>query len=307
MNTHNAQSKEAGTDNKGAQERQSNGGEDSVSTRTQEVTVGEEAVTAGMTSSDQTARDEGHGQGGIIAQRCGEGTSRQREESRDGVGMQVEESVRIQQGTGEQSTGESGNAEGTEQIDTGREERSGVRMAQAEGEQRAQEQQGIMTREEMEEAERVRLEREEVVSGEQWAEEAAREMEHEVGGEGDTEYTAQAVAGPSENTHASETTESQVSEEGSIRSDQHGTTQHTDTTHVEDTVAGGGALQQAEQREEDGEHGVHTPQPVNTPTIVSDAAAQHLETFLGSAEAVNSGHEQRARRGVSKPPGAYVL
>ena len=152
----------------------------------------------------------------------------------------------------------------------------------------------------MEEVERARTEVEEVVSSEQWAEEVAREMEYEVGGEEDSEHTAQATAGPSTHAHESKATESHESEEGSVRTDQHGATQQTDITHMEDTVDGDDAPQQMEQQEEEGEHKAHTPQPLETPTIVSDAAVQHirwhLETFLASA-AVNDGHEGTGAEG----------
>ena len=90
-----------------------------------------------------------------------------------------------------------------------------------------------------------------------------------------------------------------------MRTDQHNVTQQTDLTHEDDMVEGGDAPQQAEQQEEVGEHGAHTPQQVQTPTIASDAAVQHLETFLASA-AVNDGHEGRVLRGAGKQ-GGYTL
>ena len=127
-------------------------------------------------------------------------------------------------------------------------------------------------------------------------------MEDGVGGEESSEHIAQAAAGPSTQAHESRTIESQESEEERVRTDQHNVTQQTDLTHDDDTVEGGDAPQQAEQQEEVGEHGAHTPQQVQTPTIESDAADQHLQTFLASA-AVNDGHEGRALRGASKRGG----
>ena len=62
------------------------------------------------------------------------------------------------------------------------------------------------------------------------------------------------------------------------------------------------APQQAEQQEEGDEHEAHTPQQFETPTVASDAAAQHLETFLVSA-AVNDGREGRVLRGAGKRGG----
>ena len=158
-----------------------------------------------------------------------------------------------------------------------------------------------MTQEEMEGVERDRTEVEVVVSSEQWAEEVAREMGYEAGGEEGSERTAQATVGPSTHEHESRTTESQVSEEESVRTDQHGATQQTDLTHDEDTVAGGDAPQQMEQREEVGEHEAHTPQPLQTPTIVSDAI-QHLGSGKSSAH-VKPGCEGRVLRGAGKQGG----
>ena len=80
-----------------------------------------------------------------------------------------------------------------------------------------------------------------------------------------------------------------------MRTDQHGVTQHAEMTHDEDMVAEDDAPQQAEQREEESEHEAHTPQQLDTPSMASDAAAQHLETFLVSA-AVNDGREGRVLR-----------
>ena len=73
-------------------------------------------------------------------------------------------------------------------------------------------------------------------------------------------------------------------------------------THDEDMVVEDDAPQQAEQREEESEHEAHTPQQLETPSIESDAAAQHLETFLVSA-AVNDGREGRVLRGAGKRGG----
>ena len=98
------------------------------------------------------------------------------------------------------------------------------------------------------------------VSSEQWAEEVAREMEDEVGGEESSERIAQAAAGPSTQAHERMTIQLQESEEGSVRTDQHVTTQQTDVTHEEGTVAVDDAPQHAEQQEEVGEHEAHTPQ-----------------------------------------------
>ena len=159
-----------------------------------------------------------------------------------------------------------------------------------------------MTQEEMEELERVRTEVEEMVSSEQWAEEVAREMEHEIRGEEGSERTAQAAAGPSTCAHESRTTEAQESEEESMRTDQQSLTQQAEMTHDEDMVVEDDAPQQAEQREEESEHEAHTPQQLETPSIESDAAAQHLETFLVSA-AVNDGREGRVLRGAGKRGG----
>ena len=160
-----------------------------------------------------------------------------------------------------------------------------------------------MTQEEMEEVGRARTGMEEVVSSEQWAEEVAREMEDEVGGEESSKHIAQAAAGPSTQTHESMTIQSQESEGESVRTDQHVTTQQTELTHEGGIAAGGDALQRAEQREEVGEHEAHTPQPLQTPTIVSDAAGQLvLEPFLASAT-VNEGHEGRVLRGAGKQGG----
>ena len=86
-------------------------------------------------------------------------------------------------------------------------------------------------------------------------------MEYEVRGEEDSERTAQATAGPSTYAHESKTTESQEGEEESVRTDQQGATQQADMTHGEDMVTTeDDAPQQAEQREEEGEHEAHTPQ-----------------------------------------------
>ena len=71
--------------------------------------------------------------------------------------------------------------------------------------------------------------------------------------------------------------------------------------HEEEMVVEDDAPQQEEQREEEGEHGAHTPQ-LNTPSIASDAASLHLETFLASA-AVNDGREGRVLRGAGKRGG----
>ena len=93
-----------------------------------------------------------------------------------------------------------------------------------------------MTQEEMEELERARTEVEEMVSSEQWAEEVAREMEYEVRGEEDSERTAQAAAGPSTCAYESKTTESQESEEESMRTDQQSLTDRLRTT-IKDSLA----------------------------------------------------------------------
>jgi len=217
-------------------------------------------------------------------------------------GVRSDVSIRIQQDTGGQSTeAESGNVGEMGNEDTGREESEEVRKAQAESTRRTREEEGIMTQEEMEGVERGRTEVEVVVSSEQWAEEVAREMGYEAGGEEGSERTAQATVGPSTHEHESRTTESQVSEEESVRTDQHGATQQTDLTHDEDTVAGGDAPQQMEQREEVGEHEAHTPQPLQTPTIVSDAI-QHLGSGKSSAH-VKPGCEGRVLRGAGKQGG----
>ena len=89
----------------------------------------------------------------------------------------------------------------------------------------------------------------------------------------------------------------QESEEEGVRTGQHVATQQTDLTHMEDVVDGGDTPQQMEQQEEVGEHEAHTPQQLDTQNIASDAAVQHLETFLASA-AVNDGHEGRVLRGA---------
>ena len=57
-----------------------------------------------------------------------------------------------------------------------------------------------------------------------------------------------------------------------------------------------------EQHGEVGEHEAHTPQQLDTPSIASDAAVQHLQTFLASAT-VNEGHEGRVLRGAGKQGG----
>ena len=99
-------------------------------------------------------------------------------------GVRGDVSTRTQQDTGGQSSGAvSENVGDTGNRDTGREDGSGVRTAQAEGTQWTREEEGIMTREEIEEVERDRTEVEEVVSSEQWAEEVAHEMEYEGGSE----------------------------------------------------------------------------------------------------------------------------
>ena len=215
-------------------------------------------------------------------------------------GVRSDVSTRIQQEA--QGSGvESENMGFTGNEDTEREESSGVRVAQAEDTQRTPEEEGIMTQEEMEELERARIEAEEMVSSEQWAEEVAREMEHEIRGEEDAERTAQAAAGPSTCAHESRTTETQESEEESMRTDQHGATQQAEMAYEEEMVVEDDVPQQEEQQEEEGEHGAHTPQ-LNTPTVASDAASQHLETFLASA-AVNDGREGRVLRGAGKRGG----
>ena len=155
-----------------------------------------------------------------------------------------------------------------------------------------------MTQEELEEVGRARTGMEEVVSSEQWAEEVAREMEDEVGGEESSKHIAQAAAGPSTQTHESMTIQLQESEEESVRTDQHVTTQQTELTHEGGMVAGGDAPQHAEQREEVGEQEAHTPQPLHTPTTEPDAAGQE-----SSAPPVNSGREGRVLRGAGKQGG----
>ena len=126
-------------------------------------------------------------------------------------------------------------------------------------------------------------------------------MEDGVGGEESSEHIAQAAAGSSTQAHESMTIQLQESEEESVRTDQHDTTQQTDWTHEEGATSGDDEQQQAEQHEEVGEHGAPTPQQLETPTIASDAAGQHLQTFLASA--VNEGHEGRVLRGASKQGG----